>query len=138
MADVQFRYGLRVLWSGGAQMLGTEELQKTIDICTVALDNQVIGILDPKLFKQSMGQHCHGSYTRLLKALKNITNKEQFELSDVIEVGPRRLLMIDGFGDGSTIAVKKAFDDQLKPKKLPLPISWQMAPSYFLIKAWES
>ena len=138
MADAEFRYGLRVLWSGGADMLGPSELQNTIKICTQSLDNQLLAFLDVNTFEESMGKKCYGSFGRLVKAVKKITNHESFSLKDVIEVGPRKLLMVDGFGDGSILAAKSAFDDQLKTRDLPLPISWQIPPSYFLIRGWES
>jgi len=136
MADAQFRYGLRILYSGGAELLSLEELVKIIDVCQHSLDNKIHQALDFDLLCKDINKYCSGGMTRLKAAFRRKYGRDLTDAGDIVTSCPRRLLSVDGFGDRSLLSVKKSLGLQLKKKGIPLPTRWQTAPSFHLEKIW--
>jgi len=136
MADAQFRYGLRILYSGGANLLSAEELNKLITICQNALDEQLHQALDYEQLCKDIAKNCHGGLARLRSAFRRKYGRELQNAEDVVKSCPRQLLSMDDFGDGSLLSVLKSLKLQLSKKNLPLPSRWQTAPSWHLEKIW--
>jgi len=138
MADAQLRYGLRILYSGGAALLSTEELSKLLKVCISTLDERVYSNIDFKRFCSDVNANSIGGLTRLKKAYRRTFNRELTCSDDLSISCPKKLLSAADFGSKSLLATKKAFELQLKEKELPLPTKWQRAPSWHFDRTWHT
>lgn len=136
MADAQLRYGLRILFSGGASLLEMEELTMLYNVVKSAIDDRAYSVINLDQLFTDINKRCHGGVSRLKNAYKIKYGKELEAASDLIPVCPKKLLSIDDFGFKSLLALKEALQAQLKPHNLPLPTRWQIAPSWQFERVW--
>jgi hypothetical protein len=136
MSDLQLRQGIRILLSGGACTLELEELSRIHKTCKEEIDLRVFDALDLSQFYRDINKRCWGGVARLKRAYRKNYGKELTGKDDLATTCPRKLLSTDDYGRLSLLAFKYALDAQLRPKKLPLPIAWQTAPSFDLESLW--
>jgi len=137
MADAQLRQGIRVLCSGGAEILSPQELASIIHICKSALDSKLDQVLSLEKLFQDMNKYSVGAVARLKAAFRTLGYKRDINLKDIIKIDSRKLLSINGYGDRSLIAVKYALWCQLNPQKIPFPLNWTIVPSFTLFDEWS-
>ena len=127
---------MRILLSGGACSLGLDDLSRIYKTCKEEIDLRVFDAIDFSLFCEDINRRCHGGVARLKRAYRKNYGKALTGKDDLATTCPRKLLSTDDYGRLSLLAFKYALDAQLRPKKLPLPIAWQTAPSFDLESLW--